>query len=205
MNNKTIPICRPLAMFWLCGVVSVVLGQLGGTLTFSQDNGSILTLTGLASGLCIIVQFYPFYRFSRVSEQLQRAFKTNLLASIASIGSLLAAMVIPVADPSSVPMALSLLFSLIALVSTIALYVSQFWLYTGLDAVRAERGYDYPSRLIRWCFYGPLICKIASILMAYVAQAPALQDYFSLPGQLFSLILLGLFIRAAHKAEKLTV
>lgn len=205
MNNNTIPICRPLAMFWLCGVVSVVLGQIGGTLTFSQDNGSILTLTGLAGGLCIIVQFYPFYRFSRVSEQLQRAFKTNLLASIASIGSLLAVTFIPVTASPSAPAGASLLFSLIALVSTIALYVSQFWLYNGLDAVRAERGYDYPSRLIRWCFYGPLICKIASILMAYVAQAPALQDYFSLPGQLFSLILLGLFIRAAHKAEKLTV
>ena len=204
MNNNTIPICRPLAMFWLCSVISLVFGQLGGTLTFSQDNGSLLTITGLAGALCILVQFYPFYRFSRVSERLQRAFTANVLATIASIGGLLAMLLQPSVTPPYTPSGSYLLFSLIAFAGVIALYVSQFWLYTGLDDVRAERGYNYPSRLIRWCFYGPLLCKIVSTLLPMIAPNRSLADYCVLFGQLFSLSLLALFIRAAYQAEKQT-
>ena len=198
MNNNTIPICRPLAMFWLCSAVSLVLGQ------FGSNNGSTLTVSGIAGVIFLIIQFYPFYRFSRVSERLQRAFTMNIAGVCATVIGLLSMLLQPNSTPPYTPMGFYLLMSLIAFAGVICMFISQFWLYTGLDTVRAERGYNYPSRLIRWCFYGPLLCKIASILMAYLTQNNALQDYFSLPGQLFSLILLGLFIRAAYKAEKLT-
>ena len=198
MNNNTIPICRPLAMFWLCSAVSLVLGQ------FGSNNGSTLTVSGIAGVIFLIVQFYPFYRFSRVSERLQRAFTMNIAGVCATVIGLLSMLLQPNSTPPYTPMGFYLLMSLIAFAGVICMFISQFWLYTGLDTVRAERGYNYPSRLIRWCFYGPLLCRIASILMAYLTQNNALQDYFSLPGQLFSLILLGLFIRAAYKAEKLT-
>ena len=198
MNNNTIPICLPLAMFWLCSAVSLVLGQ------FGSNNGSTLTVSGIAGVIFLIVQFYPFYRFSRVSERLQRAFTMNIAGVCATVIGLLSMLLQPNSTPPYTPMGFYLLMSLIAFAGVICMFISQFWLYTGLDTVRAERGYNYPSRLIRWCFYGPLLCKIASILMAYLTQNNALQDYFSLPGQLFSLILLGLFIRAAYKAEKLT-
>ena len=198
MNNNTIPICRPLAMFWLCSAVSLVLGQ------FGSNNGSTLTVSGIAGVIFLIIQFYPFYRFSRVSERLQRAFTMNIAGVCATVIGMLSMLLQPNSTPPYTPMGFYLLMSLIAFAGVICMFISQFWLYTGLDTVRAERGYNYPSRLIRWCFYGPLLCRIASILMAYLTQNNALQDYFSLPGQLFSLILLGLFIRAAHKAEKLT-
>ena len=68
MNNN-IPIARWLSMFWLCSAVSLVLGQFSGSVTLNGTNGAALTVTGILGIFCTLVQFYPFYRFSRVSER----------------------------------------------------------------------------------------------------------------------------------------
>ena len=80
MSNN-IPIARWLSMFWLCSAVSLVLGQFSGSVTLNGTNGAALTVTGILGIFCTLVQFYPFYRFSRVSERLQRAFTCLLYTS----------------------------------------------------------------------------------------------------------------------------
>ena len=186
MNNN-IPIARWLSMFWLCSAVSLVLGQFSGSVTLNGTNGAALTVTGILGIFCTLVQFYPFYRFSRVSERLQRA---------ATVVGLLAMTLVPSDTPPYTPSTFYLLFSLIALAGVIASYVSQFWLYTGLDDVCTERGYDFPPKRIRWCFYLSLI----NILLRMLPTS--IPIFLS---QVASLVLLALFIRAAYQAEKLTV
>ena len=109
---------------------------------------------------------------------------------------LLAMMLVPSDTPPYTPSTFYLLFSLIALAGVIAAYVSQFWLYTGLDDVCTERGYDFPPKRIRWCFYLSLI----NILLRMLPTS--IPIFLS---QIASLVLLALFIRAAYQAEKLTV
>ena len=192
MNNN-IPIARWLSMFWLCSAVSLLLGQFGGSVTSNGTNGAALTVTGILGIFCTLVQFYPFYRFSRVSERLQRAFTATVLSVAATVVGLLALTLVP---PPYTPSTFYLLFSLIALAGVIAAYVSQFWLYTGLDDVCTERGYDFPPKRIRWCFYLSLI----NILLRMLPTS--IPIFLS---QIASLVLLALFIRAAYQAEKLTV
>lgn len=139
---------------------------------------------------------YPFYRFSRVSERLQRAFTATVLSVAATVVGLLAMTLVPSDTPPYTPSTFYLLFSLIALAGVIAAYVSQFWLYTGLDDVCTERGYDFPPKRIRWCFYLSLI----NILLRMLPTS--IPIFLS---QIASLVLLALFIRAAYQAEKLTV
>lgn len=148
MNNN-IPIARWLSMFWLCSAVSLVLGQFSGPVTLNGTNGAALTVTGILGIFCTLVQFYPFYRFSRVSERLQRAFTATVLSVAATVVGLLALTLVPSDTPPYTPSTFYLLFSLIALAGVIAAYVSQFWLYTGLDDVCTERGYDFPPKRIR--------------------------------------------------------
>ena len=143
MNNN-IPIARWLSMFWLCSAVSLVLGQFSGSVTLNGTNGAALTVTGILGIFCTLVQFYPFYRFSRVSERLQRAFTATVLSVAATVVGLLAMTLVPSDTPPYTPSTFYLLFSLIALAGVIAAYVSQFWLYTGLDDVCTERGYAFP-------------------------------------------------------------
>lgn len=195
MNNN-IPIARWLSMFWLCSAVSLVLGQLGGSVTLNGTNGAVLTVTGILGIFCTLVQFYPFYRFSRVSERLQRAFTATVLSVAATVVGLLAMTLVPSDTPPYTPSTFYLLFSLIALAGVIASYVSQFWLYTGLDDVCTERGYDFPPKRIRWCFYLSLI----NILLRMLPTS--IPIFLS---QIASLVLLALFIRAAYQAEKLIV
>ena len=195
MNNN-IPIARWLSMFWLCSAVSLVLGQFSGSVTLNGTNGAALTVTGILGIFCTLVQFYPFYRFSRVSERLQRAFTATVLSVAATVVGLLAMMLVPSDTPPYTPSTFYLLFSLIALAGVIAAYVSQFWLYTGLDDVCTERGYDFPPKRIRWCFYLSLI----NILLRMLPTS--IPIFLS---QIASLVLLALFIRAAYQAEKLTV
>lgn len=195
MNNN-IPIARWLSMFWLCSAVSLVLGQLSGSVTLNGTNGAALTVTGILGIFCTLVQFYPFYRFSRVSERLQRAFTATVLSVAATVVGLLAMTLVPSDTPPYTPSTFYLLFSLIALAGVIAAYVSQFWLYTGLDDVCAERGYDFPPKRIRWCFYLSLI----NILLRMLPTS--IPIFLS---QIASLVLLALFIRAAYQAERLTV
>ena len=194
MNNN-IPIARWLSMFWLCSAVSLVLGQFSGSVTLNGTNGAALTVTGILGIFCTLVQFYPFYRFSRVSERLQRAFTATVLSVAATVVGLLAMTLVPSDTPPYTPSTFYLLFSLIALAGVIAAYVSQFWLYTGLD-VCTERGYDFPPKRIRWCFYLSLI----NILLRMLPTS--IPIFLS---QIASLVLLALFIRAAYQAEKLTV
>lgn len=134
MNNN-VPIARWLSMFWLCSAVSLVLGQFSGSVTLNGTNGAALTVTGILGIFCTLVQFYPFYRFSRVSERLQRAFTATVLSVAATVVGLLAMTLVPSDTPPYTPSTFYLLFSLIALAGVIAAYVSQFWLYTGLDDV----------------------------------------------------------------------
>ena len=195
MNNN-IPIARWLSMFWLCSAVSLVLGQFSGPVTLNGTNGAALTVTGILGIFCTLVQFYPFYRFSRVSERLQRAFTATVLSVAATVVGLLALTLVPSDTPPYTPSTFYLLFSLIALAGVIAAYVSQFWLYTGLDDVCTERGYDFPPKRIRWCFYLSLI----NILLRMLPTS--IPIFLS---QIASLVLLALFIRAAYQAEKLTV
>ena len=84
MNNN-VPIARWLSMFWLCSAVSLVLGQFSGSVTLNGTNGAALTVTGILGIFCTLVQFYPFYRFSRVSERLQRAFTATVLSVAATV------------------------------------------------------------------------------------------------------------------------
>ena len=87
MNNN-IPIARWLSMFWLCSAVSLVLGQFSGSVTLNGTNGAALTVTGILGIFCTLVQFYPFYRFSRcvrapaacVSQPLCSAWRQPLSA-----------------------------------------------------------------------------------------------------------------------------
>lgn len=195
MNNN-IPIARWLSMFWLCSAVSLVLGQFSGSVTLNGTNGAALTVTGILGIFCTLVQFYPFYRFSRVSERLQRAFTATVLSVAATVVGLLAMTLVPSDTPPYTPSTFYLLFSLIALAGVIAAYVSQFWLYTGLDDVCTERGYAFPPKRIRWCFYLSLINILLRMLPTSI---PILLS------QIASLVLLALFIRAAYQAEKLTV
>ena len=195
MNNN-IPIARWLSMFWLCSAVSLVLGQFSGSVTLNGTNGAALTVTGILSIFCTLVQFYPFYRFSRVSERLQRAFTATVLSVAATVVGLLAMTLVPSDTPPYTPSTFYLLFSLFALAGVIAAYVSQFWLYTGLDDGSTERGYDFPPKRIRWCFYLSLI----NILLRMLPTS--IPIFLS---QIASLVLLALFIRAAYQAEKLTV
>ena len=116
-------------------------------------------------------------------------------AALTVVG-LLAMTLVPSDTPPYTPSTFYLLFSLIALAGVIAAYVSQFWLYTGLDDVCTERGYDFPPKRIRWCFYLSLI----NILLRMLPTS--IPIFLS---QIASLVLLALFIRAAYQAEKLTV
>ncbi len=195
MNNN-IPICRPLAMFWLCSAVSLLLGQFSGSVILSGTNGAALTVTGILGLFCTLVQFYPFYRFSRVSERLQRAFTMNIAGVCATVIGLLCMLLKPSSTPPYTPTGIYLLMSLIAFAGVICMFISQFWLYTGLDEVCVERGYDFPPKRIRWCFYLTLINILLRMLPTSIPM------FLS---QVASLVLLALFIRAAHKAEKLTV
>lgn len=195
MNNN-IPIARWLSMFWLCSAVSLLLGQFGGSVTSNGTNGAALTVTGILGIFCTLVQFYPFYRFSRLSERLQRAFTASVLGMAAIVVELLAVMLVPSDTATYTPSAFYRLFILITLAGVIAAYVSQFWLYTGLDDICMERGYDFPPKRIRWCFYLSLI----NILLRMLPTS--IPIFLS---QVASLVLLALFIRAAYQAEKLTV
>ena len=164
-------------MFWLCSAVSLVLGQFSGPVTLNGTNGAALTVTGILGIFCTLVQFYPFYRFSRVSERLQRAF-----SHCAQRGGNRCR---PAGHdtrskrpPPYTPSTFYLLFSLIALAGVIAAYVSQFWLYTGLDDVCTERGYDFPPKRIRWCFLSfPLIkfcCACRQLPFRFFSQIASL-------------------------------
>lgn len=75
----------------------------------------------------------------------------------------------------------------------IAAYVSQFWLYTGLDDVCTERGYDFPPKRIRWCFYLSLI----NILLRMLPTS--IPIFLS---QIASLVLLGPVLSALHIKRK---
>lgn len=99
MNNN-IPIARWLSMFWLCSAVSLVLGQFSGSVTLNGTNGAALTVTGILGIFCTLVQFYPFYRFSRVSERLQRAFTATVLSVTATVVGLLAMTLVPSDTPT---------------------------------------------------------------------------------------------------------
>ena len=202
MNNNKIPVFRWLLMFWLCNVASVVLSQLGGSAAPNSSNGSALTVTGILGVVCVIAEFIPFYQLSRVSDRLRRAFTLNIIGIAATLLGLISILLRPSGYPVYAPAGIYVALSLIASAGAVCIYVSQFFLYSGLNAIRAERNYDFPSRLILGCFWAPLVCLIASILWAAAKHDAALQDYFVLPGQMFYLILLALYIRAAYKAEK---
>lgn len=202
MNNNTIPVFRWLLMFWLCNAASVVLGQFGGSVALNGANGSALTVTGILGVVCVIAEFIPFYQLSKVSDRLRRAFTLNIVGIAATLLGLISLVLRPSGYPVYAPAGIYVVLSLMASAGAVCIYVSQFFLYSGLNAVRAERGYDFPSRLILCCFWVPLFCKIASIFWAAAKHDASLQDYFVLPGQMFYLILLGLYIRAAYKVEK---
>ena len=202
MNNNKIPVFRWLLMFWLCNVASVVLSQLGGSAAPNSSNGSALTVTGILGVVCVIAEFIPFYQLSRVSDRLRRAFTLNIIGIAATLLGLISILLRPSGYPVYAPAGIYVALSLIASAGAVCIYVSQFFLYSGLNAIRAERNSDFPSRLILGCFWAPLVCLIASILWAAAKHDAALQDYFVLPGQMFYLILLALYIRAAYKAEK---
>ena len=102
MNNN-IPIARWLSMFWLCSAVSLVLGQFSGSVTLNGTNGAALTVTGILGIFCTLVQFYPFYRFSRVSERIRWCFYLSLI-------DILLRML-----PTSIPIFLSQVASLVLL------------------------------------------------------------------------------------------
>lgn len=140
--------------------------------------------------LCSIVQFYPLYQLQEVSDRLRRAFRLNIIAVAATVISMVS-MLLP--SPASAPSAvLYLSLSAVTVAGVIALYVSQFWLYSGLDDVGTEHCYDFPPRRIRWCFYLSLI----NILLRLLPTSIPL--FLS---QIASLVLLGLFVRAAGQSE----
>lgn len=194
MNNN-IPIARWLSMFWLCSAVSLVLGQFSGSVTLNGTNGAALTVTGILSIFCTLVQFYPFYRFSRVSERLQRAFTATVLSVAATVVGLLAMMLVPSDTP--------------------AVYTQHV-----LSAVQPDR----TCRCDRSLCLASSGCTpdwTMSVQSAATTFRPAYSlVLLSFPYQHFaarchllpdfslaiaSLVLLALFIRAAYQAEKLTV
>lgn len=176
------PVYRWLRMFWLCNVIALLCGLISNLL-------SVFAWVGL---LCSIVQFYPFYQLQEVSDRLRRAFQLNIIAVAATVISTLSMLL---SSPSVLSGVLYLLLSAVTVAGVIALYVSQFWLYSGLDDVGTERFYDFPPRRIRWCFY---LSLINIILRGLPTSIPL---YLS---QIVSLILLGQFVRAAGQSENRT-
>lgn len=182
MNNKTIPICRPLAMFWLCSLLSLLFSHLGDAV--SVCNGIAI--------LCSVLQFYPFYRLGAASERLRRAFILDCIG----VGTVLlsyAFYVVPLPFLSVQAIgALVVIMNLITAAGVIATYVSQFWLYSELDSINIYRGYGFPPGLIRWCFYLSLL---------NIVLRPLSSAFPIMASQIISLILLGLFTYTVRKAE----
>ena len=194
--NPNAPAYRWLLLFWLFNALNVLFSVIDlPVVLFSGEAGQI-TLSNILALAAAVAQFYPFYQLGKLSDRLHRAFTVNIISVCAAVVGLISLLIALTDRPPYNSAAVITVMSLVVMAGVICLYVSQFFLYTGLEALRAERGYDYPSRLIRLCFFVPLICDIAAVLLD-----SALKTSISLFSKCFCLIELGLFVRAARKSE----
>lgn len=189
------PIYHNLWIYWLAGLVSLVLGLF--------DN-VVVSILAIVVG---IVQLYQMYQMRDISERLGRAFRWTIISIVMLIGGTLMALMVALMQSDPLWMVadgvilVMLLMLLVAFAGAIISLVAAYQFYAGLNELIAVRGYDYPAGRIMWCFWLALIVAGLGFLVNMIGFE-TIVSLAAFVVNAVSLVLLWQYLRAVKQNEE---
>lgn len=161
-----------------------VLGMVAGLLA-AIIPGFLGTTISLVSNLMLL---YALYQIRAEHQRLQTAFTMEVGVIIAGVISVvLAGIAAATAFGNALGFTalLSVLVMIITVVTLVIGLLAKYYFYWGLDDLNNERGYQYPTGQIKWCFYISLIGGLLQTVLFFSAGLQTVVMLLTLGTQIY--------------------